>query len=529
MAKILQKKNFLFLLLILILATFFRLWHLSAIPPGLYPDVAMYGNDGWQSLKTGDFKVFYPENNGREGLYMWLLAFSFSVFGMSIWSLKFVGAFFGILTVLGLYLLTKEIFRNTKYEMRDTNSIALLSTFFLATSFWHNVFSRDGFRVILLPFFLVFAFYFLFRGFRTKKFFNFIIVGIFLGLGFYTYISYRFVVLILPFVLIPWWLIYKKNNGQKKFLIFTLCFLLFAFITALPIGIYFLQHPQDFTGRAAGVSIFTQANPIKAFFISLAAHLGMFNFYGDPNWRHNFSGFPMLPFFLGILFLIGLVTSFKKVINLKNHKNWDSVIGYWTMIVWFFVMLLPGILTIEGIPHALRTIAVTPAVYVFIGLGAFLTYQWFEKNIKNKKLLISAAVFIIFTTGFLEFYKIFFSWGRNPELKNAFSADYVDMGNYLNSLPDGIEKYVIVNKNGVAIPYPNGIPMPAQTIMFMENAEFGSLRATYLLPQDIEKIKVEKNAVIIPMTDDEQLFNQLKEFFPEGKIQLIKNFKIFKI
>ncbi len=158
------KKTLIFLLIILALAAFFRLWQLNQTPPGLYPDVAMNGNDALQGLRTGNFKLFYPENNGREGLMMWLIAASFSIFGVSIWSMKIVAAIVGIITVLGLYLLTKEIFRHAQYDIRKTEYITLLASFFLAISFWHVNFSRIGFRAILLPFVLVFSFYFLFKG-----------------------------------------------------------------------------------------------------------------------------------------------------------------------------------------------------------------------------------------------------------------------------------------------------------------------------------------------------------------------------
>ncbi len=162
-----DKKNLSFLLIILAIAAFFRLWQLSSIPPGLYPDVAMNGNDAIETLNTYNFKVFYPDNNGREGLFMWLIALSFSIFGISVWSIKIVAAIIGILTVLGLYLLTKELF--SKSAENASRQIALLASFFLAISFWHVNFSRLGFRAILLPFVLVFGFYFLFKGFRQKK------------------------------------------------------------------------------------------------------------------------------------------------------------------------------------------------------------------------------------------------------------------------------------------------------------------------------------------------------------------------
>ena len=317
-----KNKNLVFLFIILVIAAFFRLWKLSEIPPGLYPDVAINGNEALESLKTGNFKLFYPENNGREGLMIWLIALSFSIFGVSIWSIKIIAAVIGILTVLGLYSFTKELFNNsTLQHYNNPTIIALLTSFFLAISFWHTNFSRIGFRAILVPFILVFAFYFLFKGLHEKRTLYFIISGIFFGLGFYTYISYRFIVFLLPLVLIFEWFIYRKQNLQKQFLKFAICNLTFTILVALPIGIYFFQHPQDFIGRAVPISIFTAENPIKEFGKSLILHLGMFNFYGDGNWRHNFAGSPQLFWLIGILFLIGIFFSIKELLASIKEKN----------------------------------------------------------------------------------------------------------------------------------------------------------------------------------------------------------------
>ena len=122
-----RKQEILVLFLILVLAGFLRLWQLDTIPPGLYPDVAINGNDALNALQNRDFKVFYPEHNGREGLFFHLIALSFAIFGPSVWAIKIVAALIGFLTVLGTYLLVKEIFSTNKY-------LPLISSFLLATS-----------------------------------------------------------------------------------------------------------------------------------------------------------------------------------------------------------------------------------------------------------------------------------------------------------------------------------------------------------------------------------------------------------
>lgn len=518
-----DKKALILLVLILVIAALFRLWQLDRIPPGLYPDEAINGNEAI----SNPGEIFYPENNGREGLFINLISLSFSIFAISIWAFRIIPAIIGILTVLGLYLLTKELFNHCENSSR---SIAFLASFFLAISFWHTNFSRIGFRAILLPFILVFSFYFLFRGFHRKRISDLIISGIFFGLGFHTYISFRFAVLILPFIFIPVGLFFWKQKQTKKFLLSTFYFLLSTFIVALPIGIHFLKNPQDFIGRAAPISIFAADSPIKEFGISIISHLGMFNFYGDHNWRHNFSGSPQLFWPLGILFLIGIALSIKELINSIKIKNCLLFTVHCLLLSWFFIMLLPGILTFEGIPHSLRVIGVIPVVYIFVGLGGFKLYDFFKQNVKNKKLFLLTVILFLVAVLVYQFDKYFFDWGKNSEVKGAFTERFAREGEFLNSLPEDVQKYVIVNESGVPVPWPDGIPMPAQTVRFMQRTENKEQKTTYLLPKNLDQIKIEEEkAIIMPMKYNQNLFNELIRRFPEGKIEEKENFFVYKI
>jgi hypothetical protein len=255
----------------------------------------------------------------------------------------------------------------------------------------------------------------------------------------------------------------------------------------------------------------------------------MFNFYGDPNWRHNFSGKPMLFFPIGILFLIGLFISIKEVIASIKNKNFLLPNSYFLLLVWFFIMLLPGILTREGIPHSLRVIGVIPPVFIFSGLGAEWVYQILEKKIKNKiALFVLVFIFLLFVLIF-EFNKYFFVWAERPEVKSEFTKEYLEMGKYLNSLPEDYEKYIIVNRSGIPVSWARGIPMSAQTIMFLEISKYGKIKSNYLLSEEIEKIKIEKRGVILPLICDSDLIEKLKILFPEGKIKETRDFCAYEI
>ncbi len=529
-----KKLKYIFILIaIILLAAFFRIYKLDTIPPGLYPDEALNGNEAISSPG----KIFYPENNGREGLYFSLLSMSFLAFGKSVFSLRLVSAIIGILTVPGLFLLTREIFLKMFKDRGKAERIALLASFFIAVSFWHINFSRIGFRGILVPFVLVYSFYFFFKAIFKDKIWNFIPAGIFFGLGFYTYIGFRLAVLLLFWSLFCWWLFCKSKNIKKSFWKPAFYFVASIFIVSLPIGIYFLKNPSHFVSRASNVSVFSSNNFLLALGESFVKHLGMFNIFGDFNWRHNIAGSPVLFWPVGILFLIGFVICSKYFISAFKKKDYLAIWLSSFILVWFFVMLLPGILTYEGVPHALRSVGSIPAVFILAALGFEFVFQKAKSLVKVERnslsyLVLSLTLILIVSSFiFAQYFRYFVTWGMNPELNNAFSTGYVRIGDFLNSQPEEVKKYVLVNQLGVPVPYPSGISVSAQTIMFTERTKFEKLRAEYLEPKEIDKIESspDRDTVIALMNYDENLFFELWKRFPEGQIEAEKGVWVYKI
>ncbi len=349
---------------------------------------------------------------------------------------------------------------------------------------------------------------------------------------------------------------------MKKFLLFTTSCLLFTFVIALPIGIYFIKNPQDFIGRATPISIFAAENPLIEFGKSLILHLGMFNIYGDSNWRHNYATSPELFWPIGILFLIGVILSFREIFRKSNtraaakskrrasfplslsrgensvaeeedlssspyqEKNYQSLFVFYFLFSIFFIMLLPGILTYEGIPHSLRTIGVIPAVFIFAGLGAWKIYEFLNKNIKTKKLLIFSCFFFLLALAASEFNKYFVLWANNEKVKEAYNQNYADVGYFLNSLPQDVKKYVIINTPGSPL---YGISIAAQTPLFIEATKFGKPRATYLKFENLDQIDIYQNkSIVVPLYDD-GVFAELSKKFPWGEIKKEKDFQYYDL
>ena len=172
----------------------------------------------------------------------------------------------------------------------------------------------------------------------------------------------------------------KQNEAALKFLAIgssTVCFaitlfLFVTFVTALPIGLYFLHHPQDFFNRAGEISVFADPSPLRALGISAAKTLGMFFWNGDCNWRHNFACQPELHPLVALLFAGGILLGIRTLF----FQNTRYKIQYTILFVWFFSMMLPVVLTREGIPHALRAIGMIPPVMMLAALGAQEARTW---------------------------------------------------------------------------------------------------------------------------------------------------------
>lgn len=433
------------LVCILLIATIFRFLNLASTPPGVFQDEAVNTMDALN--RAG--QVFYQANNGREGLFMNLIALSFKLLGPSVFSLRLVSALIGVLTVLGVYLFAKQLFKK--------DFIALLSSFFCAVSFWHVNFSRISFRVILLPFVLVFFGFFLLKALdriKEKKdaVREFILAGIFYGMGFYTYTTYRVTALVMPIIILLYWLVIPKNKKEKSsFIQGGLLFTLMVFLTVAPLAIYFFGHPADFIGRSGQVSIFAQASPIKALCTSIFYHLTMYNVAGDCNWRHNVACLPQLSWPIGSLFLIGMIILLWIIFdNLRARSiKLDKFLPHLILLLMFLSALAPAVLTYEGIPHALRTLGTAPFAYIIASFGAWYLIskvgdtKSFKKYPEFFNLLGMLFVLLI---AFWEYNLYFSVWANRPQVKSAFGHNYVELARVLNQFDKDTNIYVIANQ-----------------------------------------------------------------------------------
>lgn len=500
-------KIYLLLFFVIALGFFLRFYGIEHVPPGVYPDEAMNGEDAYKANLSGNYQLFYSANEGREGLFINLIALCFKFFGISILTLKLPSIIFGTLTILGTYLLVKELFQKERP--------AIISAFLISTAYWSINFSRIAFRANMLPFVLVFSFYFVFRGIRTKKWFDFAIGGIIFGVGSHSYIAWRIAPLILIILLIAF--ILSKKSFLKEYWKFIAIFIFFSTAITAPIAYELYSHSNYLHAPIDDISIFSplinHGQPFLTFLKSLGLSLIKFNFVGDQNWRHNYPPYPVIDPLTGIAFLFGLIYSLIKLKRLIADRFFRQkivldLIPYSFLIFWFFIMLSPEFLTGEGLPHALRSIGTLPVVFIFSALAFEYLFSRAERLAPSRRKIIQVLLILVLVfIGLFNSIKYFYFLPKNPRAANSFDKNLTDISSYLKTLPAQKEKFV-VNSFG---PYHSPLDrLPIQIF----NLDLPNL--TYLYSwQNFDQIRPKSDDFIVILTGkDSDTEARLKIRFP---------------
>lgn len=467
------------LLAILIAAFALRTVDIKNIPAGIYPDEAQNGVDAQQANATGEYKLFYEGNQGREGLFINLQALSIKAFGPTEFALKLWSAIFGTLTVLGVFLLSSELFKSY--------AAGLIGAYLTAFSYWAINFSRIGFRAIMVPFILSFTFYFIFKGLRTKKIHDFVIAGLIYGLGLHTYIAFR----VSPLVLIALFvsLLITRKNFLREYWKHILVFAFAMFMTAAPMLLdFFVFNPEHYASRTSAISVFNPATNGGNLLAKIATTFGLslqkYFVMGDLNMRHNYPPYPLLNPIVGIAFLIGLIYIVKNLLQLlwlriRKGVRDEKMDIYVFLLSWFLVLLIPEFLANEGNPHALRSIGTLPVVLI-ISTIPFLwiikKYNQFGHSYKifTISVLIGAFVFI----GLADPIKYFVFFANSPKQHQVFNANLRVISEYIRALPQDKQKYIVTGS------------MERLTINYLNPT---LPNTSYLYPSEITKILSNSN------------------------------------
>lgn len=356
-------------LLLLGMAGVLRFYRLEEAPPGLYPDIAANGVDALQVLR-GHLQVFFPENNGREGMIIYLVAGMIHFMGRTVLALLLPSAVASVLTVLAVFLLCQTLYQTVEWDDRLGRAVVypvwqgwiagIIAAGLLAVSLGPIIIGRGGWRANLFPLFLALAIATLWNGFQRRSWLWIAIAGLCSGLVAYTYLAAR----VYPLLLLLFALSFVPDILRKRLKVpipLLLGYVGISFVVALPMLLYFVANPGQLAARSSELLVVKADQSLlvnlRALSQNLLDHLAVFGWSGDPNPRHTYQQMPWLSPLEAILFWLGVGW-------LCWH--WRKPVSR-LLLLWLAIMLLPAVLAIDTPPNTLRMVGLLPAVYITIG------------------------------------------------------------------------------------------------------------------------------------------------------------------
>ncbi len=418
------------LAVILCLGGWLRLTHLNAIPPGLWLDEALNGQDAvavWQPGGEG-FRMVYPEEYPREPLYITLLACAVRVLGPVSVTLRLVSALIGIAALVLVFGMARAL---------AGPRVGLLAAAVLATLFWHVLFSRLVFRTNLLAPWMAALVWTVVAWRRRPALWRAALAGVLIGGGFYTYLAWYFMALLwVPLVL---WIASRDRAGAApRPPASPLLCLGLAALVALPLLVHYVRHPEDLMARAGQVSV-TNLPPTAAAAEVLEnawEALGMFHLTGDHVAKQNLPWRPALDPVQGLFFLIGLALCARSLRSAGGLPRPHGAI----LLGWIAAGLLPTIFTITDSPNFLRTLVLTPAVATVTALGL----AWAAERAAARTGRIAALSLLALALGYSTFqsHRTLHEWSRREDVYLAFQGDLADIARFAQTVPPEAPLYV---------------------------------------------------------------------------------------
>lgn len=349
------------LLAITLVGAFYRFYRLDGILAEMGTDLPLkYGNI--EQVLKGNYMVFFTSFPGREPLFFYFASIFAKVFGLSFLTIKFSAAVVGTITIPALFITARRLF-NTE--------VGLYAALLLAINHWHITLSRIGYRAILLPLFVFVLLYLIARAMDRRRDWDFAFVGLWIGLGMYTYNSWllspiAFVVATLGL------LVAHRDISIRVVARFVAIAAFGSFLVFLPLARFGIEHPESYFFRVA-TRITSQEQPLPAdtigvFADNLKRTLGMFNYRGDSVFVVNVPYLREMEFTTAVLFVLG--TCFVLA-------RWRRGYNIAALSI-FLLMLMPSALSIafpNEVPSSDRASGGVAMAFLFAGVPLAMLRQ----------------------------------------------------------------------------------------------------------------------------------------------------------
>lgn len=534
-----------FLVLIFVLALFLRVYKLNEFPAGLNADEAAIGYNAYSLLVTGKDEFghswplnFQSFNDYKPGLYFYLVLPWVKSIGLNEWSVRLPSAILGSLTILIIYLLVKEIFRD--------NRLALLSSFLLAISPWHVHFSRGGWETNVATFFIALGSWLFFLALKKPKYFLFCALSF--ALSMFTYHSARVVtpLLGLGLVVINFRQVVRKANVKGLLAAAAVGGILLLFL-------FFSMTGGAGVSRFSGVGLFVDQGPFWRVNELRGQHADPYGFpvklvhnkvieYGKQffdNWLRHYSGNFLfisgdeiqrnrVPE-MGQMYLVEIPFLILGFYFLLKNKPF----GWQTVLWWLSVAPVASAMTFQS-PHAIRSLNMVIPLVVINAYGLGNLFYLSKKQLPKFVcflLFAFCSLLLIWNFGFyLHQYYVHYP----QTYPAAWEYGFKDLAVYVAEKQSRFEKIYITDKYdqpyillAFYLKYPPEKFQSQARLTPRDKYGFstvGRFDKFYFGPIDFSHLEKEKNSLIIGTAEEipESATIDRKIFFKDGKTEAFR-------
>lgn len=498
-------RNALPLLAAIVMVIFFRVYRLDDVPPQMLSDHAEKLLDVWDVLQ-GRTSVFFSRNTGREGLQMYMIALTTRLFGLELnfMSMKIGTVLAGLLTLPYISLLGREI--------GFSRRAGLLAAIFAGIAYWPNVISRVALRFALYPLFVAPVLYYLVRGLRTSRRNDFILAGLFLGVGLHGYSPIR----VLPVVVlvgVGLYLLHKHAEGRRRSTLFNLGVLaLVSLVIFLPLLSYALVNMDTFSYRAF-TRIGSLERPLPGPALSIFLHnlwngLTMFAWDNGSIWPISIYNRPALDMVSGALFHLGVAFL---LFRYFRRRNWVDLF----LLISIPLLMLPSILSLafpEENPALNRAGGALVPVFVVVGIVLDRLLRVIEQHFQaqSSRLISWGLVSVLLLLSATQNYNLVF--GRYQAVYEASSWNTTELGQVIRDFSGTIGN----PDSAWVVPYPHWV----DTRLVGINA--GRPTKDYaIFPDELSStLSVPGPKLFLVKPEDIDSQDRLEAFYPNGWFQV---------
>jgi hypothetical protein len=529
------------LLIIMGVALLLRVQDLPLAPREMTSDHVEMLLDTYRLLERGDTSVFFAGNGGREALQFYTLALFSQLPGQSLSfdSLKLLNVLQGVLTLPVLYWMTITVLGPERRRLAVVAGLCVAAL--VAVSYWHITLSRLGERIILTPlvvslFILTFT-----RALRSNRLWDYILTGVVLGVGLYTYQVIR----LLPLVVIAGAVIaiifhWRHKRGLRRLVLNTIVLAFVAFMIFVPLFAYSLEYPQDFwrrtSGRLFGDAI-TQTTDAQGNLVSRDATLGdrltafgenvpqlttnfvnallMYHWKGDVAWFQSASLKPAFDPLSGALLALGLGAWLALMLKWRDPAIW--LLPPAALILMFasaFSIAFPN----EN-PSATRMSGTLPIVYLYAGLAFAGLILGVRKLIEGRAGVVVASAgagLLLLGSGaanvntyWRDYAPLFANSSQAHSAGGAVLREFAQSGNgYGNAFVIGYPFWWDHRAVGIEagrLNFPNGVPAREELPSWLENG---------LAREDEYRLDPNRDLLFLVSPEDTETLDWLTLLFP---------------